>query len=170
MQALIDALLAYSRVGSGELAAAEVDTAQVARAALDGLAARIGETGAEVTVDDDLPTVRGDVVLLERVFQNLVSNAIKFSGNGPPRVRIGAEGGEDGGWVFHVRDHGEGIRPEYRERVFGMFQRLHGRDTPGTGIGLPITRRIVERHGGQIWIESSDGGADVRFTLPGGED
>jgi PAS domain S-box-containing protein len=165
MQALIDALLAYSRVGSGDLSAADVAAGEAAQSALDVLAARIEETGAQVHLGA-LPTVHGDAVLLERVFQNLVANALKFRGAERPEVQIGAEPGEDGTWVFHVRDNGEGIPPEHAERVFGMFQRLHGRETPGTGIGLSITRRIVERHGGRIWIEPSDQGTEVRFTLP----
>jgi light-regulated signal transduction histidine kinase (bacteriophytochrome) len=169
MQALIDALLAYSRVGSGDLVAADVGSGTFVRSALEGLAARIEETGARVTVADDLPAVHGDAVLLERVVQNLVSNAIKFAEDEAPEVEIGAEPAEDGAWAFHVRDSGAGIPPEHAERVFGMFQRLHGRETPGTGIGLPITRRIVERHGGRIWVEPVDHGTEIRFTLPGAE-
>jgi PAS domain S-box-containing protein len=166
MQALIDALLAYSRVGSDELVTEDVDSARVVESALQSLGARIEETGAEVAVGE-LPTVRGDAVLLERVFQNLVANALKFTDGRKPYVQIAADPGPDGNWTFRVRDDGAGIPPEQAERIFGMFQRLHGRETAGTGIGLPITRRIVERHHGQIWAEPVERGAEMRFTLPG---
>jgi signal transduction histidine kinase len=107
-------------------------------------------------------------VLLERVFQNLISNAIKFRAEGvPPRVRIAAERSEHGVWHFTVTDNGMGIPAEHAERVFGMFQRLQGRRMEGTGIGLSITKRIIERHGGRIWPEpGANGGTVFHFTLP----
>ena len=128
---------------------------------------RIQEAEGEVVIGD-LPTVSGDAVLLERVFQNLVSNAIKFRADGvAPRVTIGAERSDFGVWHFKVEDNGMGIPPEHAERVFGMFQRLQGRQMEGTGIGLSITRRIIERHGGRIWAEpGAGGGTTFNFTLP----
>ncbi|HEX5909719.1 MAG TPA: ATP-binding protein, partial [Thermoleophilaceae bacterium] len=158
MQALIDALLAYSRVGSGDLQVDAVDTGRVAAEAVRVQERRIEEAGGEVVIGD-LPTVPGDAVLLERVFQNLVSNAMKFRADGvAPRVTIGAERSDFGVWHFEVEDNGMGIPPEHAERIFGMFQRLQGRQMEGTGIGLSITRRILERHCGRIWAEACDGG------------
>ena len=121
-----------------------------------------------------LPTVHSDPGQLVQLFQNLVANALKFRRGEPPRVTIDCVRA-DGAWRFSVEDNGIGIEPEYRERVFAIFQRLHGRDThPGTGIGLAICHRIVERHGGRIWIESADGpGVRFVFTFPafdGGEE
>ena len=167
MQALIDALLAYSRVGSGDLRMEAVDTGRVAAEAVRVQARRIQEAEGEVVIGS-LPTVAGDAVLLERVFQNLVSNAIKFRADGvAPRVAVTAERSEFGIWHFRVEDNGMGVPPEHAERIFGMFQRLQGRQMEGTGIGLSITRRIIERHGGRIWAESGAGGGSVfSFTLP----
>lgn len=167
MQALIDALLAYSHVGSGQLQLAQVDMAVAAGAAVDALGASIEETGGRVVVDD-LPTVSGDPRLLERVFQNLISNSLKFTDGAAPHVAISAQPSPEG-WTFRVTDNGVGIPPEQAERVFGMFQRLRGRDHPGTGIGLSITRRIIEKHGGRIWAEPGEPtGTVFRFTLPSG--
>jgi light-regulated signal transduction histidine kinase (bacteriophytochrome) len=100
------------------------------------------------------------------LFQNLISNSLKYKSEHPPRIHIGSEDTEDE-WVITVRDNGIGIEPQYHTQVFGVFKRLHGRDIPGTGIGLAICRKIVETHGGRIWIES-DGkaGSAFRFTLP----
>src|SRR2546422_437135 len=115
---------------------------------------------------DGLPTVRGDPSQLTQLFQNLIGNAVKFRGPDRAEVQISAvrRGGE---WLFLVRDNGIGIAPEYRERIFVIFQRLHGRNEyPGTGIGLAICKRIVTRHGGRIWVESQPGrGPAVCFTL-----
>ena len=116
---------------------------------------------------DRLPTVIGDDLQLVQLFQNLIGNAIKFTENGPPRVHVTAE--ENGSeFAFSVKDNGIGIEPEYAERIFLIFQRLHSRaDYPGTGIGLAICTRIVERHGGRIWVESQLGeGSTFQFTLP----
>jgi PAS domain S-box-containing protein len=169
MQALIDALLAYSRAGADELNHERVDTTACVESALKVLAPRIEETGARVDVAP-LPDVSGDPVLLERVFQNLLSNALKFTAGRAPHVRVEAEPAQAGLCAFRVADNGVGIAPEHAERVFAMFQRLQGRDQPGTGIGLSITRRIVERHGGQIWAEeAAEGGEDgavIHFTVP----
>jgi len=112
--------------------------------------------------------VRGDERELSQLFQNLISNAIKFRGEEPPRVQVTAEPAEGGAaWSFSVADNGIGIQPHHAERIFKMFQRLHGReDYPGTGIGLAICKKIVEHHGGRIWVEpSADGGSVFRFTF-----
>jgi PAS domain S-box-containing protein len=168
MQALIDDLLAFSRVGRGDREPTDVDAGAVARRALDALSAPLAETGADVEIGE-LPTVRADERELGQLFQNLISNALKFHGDGTPRVRVTA-GAEDGGaeWRFAVADNGIGIEPRHAERIFKMFQRLHGRDAyPGTGIGLAICKKIVEQHGGRIWVEpSADGGSVFKFTLP----
>jgi PAS domain S-box-containing protein len=166
MQGLINDLLAYSRVGSrgGRFQRVQLDA--LLRRTLATLAPAIEEAGAAVT-SDPLPPVYGDTVQLGQLLQNLVGNAVKFRGREPPRVHVGAErqGRE---WVVSVRDNGIGIAPEYAQRIFVIFQRLHTRDRyPGTGIGLAICKKIVERHGGRIWVEPApEGGSIFRFTLP----
>jgi chemotaxis family two-component system sensor kinase Cph1 len=131
----------------------------------------IEETGAVVT-HDSLPTVTADDSLLGQLFQNLIGNAIKFRGNEPPFIHISASR-NGSGWTFSIRDNGIGIAPEDAERIFVIFQRLHRREEyPGTGIGLAVCKKIVEYHGGRIWVESELGkGATFYFTLPreGGE-
>ena len=166
MQALIRDLLAYSRVGTrGEVFGATASEA-VLRDVLDDLQAAIAETDAVVT-HDPLPVVPADGSQLRHLFQNLVGNAIKFRGDDPPRVHITAQA-DNGRWVFAVRDNGIGIESEYADRIFVIFQRLHSRRTyPGTGVGLAICKKIVERHGGRIWVESQVGrGTTVFFELP----
>ncbi|HKP74686.1 MAG TPA: ATP-binding protein [Longimicrobiaceae bacterium] len=170
MQSLIADLLAFSRVGSrgGAFEPTELDA--VFQRALANLEAAIEESGADVAADP-LPTVRGDAVQLGQLFQNLVGNAVKFRGDAPPKVRVSArrQGAE---WRISVRDNGIGIEPEYAERIFVIFQRLHGRgEYAGTGIGLAICKKIVERHGGRIWVESAAGeGATFHFTLPAADE
>jgi PAS domain S-box-containing protein len=166
MQSLIADLLAFSRVGSRGGAFEPVELDRVVERAQVNLEAAIEESGAEVTADP-LPTVQGDPVQLGQLFQNLVGNAVKFRGEAPPRVHVSARR-EGGGWRISVRDNGIGIEPEYAERIFVIFQRLHGRaEYPGTGIGLAICKKIVERHGGRIWVESTAGeGSTFHFTLP----
>ena len=166
MRALINDLLAYSRVGTGGKEFEPTDCEMVIDGALANLQAAVEESGARVT-RDPLPTVSADASQLGRVFQNLTSNAIKYRNESPPEVHIGAEK-RDGEWLFSVRDNGIGIDPEQAERVFVIFQRLHSRDEyPGTGIGLAITRKIVERHGGRIWVESELGmGSTFYLTIP----
>lgn len=167
MQRLIEDLLAYSRVGTRGVALVPTDGGVALDAALEHLRLAIVESGAEVT-HDRLPTVLADVGQLEHLFLNLISNALKFRGTEPPRVHVAASN-NGGRWVFSVRDNGIGIEAQYFERIFVIFQRLHGRaDYPGTGIGLAIAKKIVERHGGRIWVESGPGqGTTFFFSLPG---
>ena len=166
MQRLIHDLLAYSRVGTrgGELT--PTDTASVLRETLSNLEVAIGESEAEV-VYSDLPSVMGDPSQLRQLFQNIVGNALKFRSESRPRVEL--EASRDGDqWTFSIRDNGVGFDQRYAERVFGVFKRLHrNADIPGTGIGLAICQRIIERHGGRIWAESKLGeGSCFYFTLP----
>jgi signal transduction histidine kinase len=166
MQTLINDLLAYSRVGTKARPFAPTDCAAVVATAITDLRVAINETGASIT-HGPLPVVMADAAQLAHLFQNLLGNAIKFRGAERPRVRIEAEPvGAD--WCFAVRDNGIGIAPEYFERIFVLFQRLHGRrEYPGTGIGLALCKKIVERHGGRIWVESSrSAGSVFRFTIP----
>lgn len=166
MQRLIQDLLAYSRVNTGGRQFEPTSMETVLHSALDNVVNAVKESQAIIT-HDPLPTVTGDAKQLAQLFQNLLSNAIKFSGPQPPRIHISAKPA-DGQWLFFVRDHGIGIDPQYTDRIFVIFQRLHTRDEyPGTGIGLAICKKIVERHGGRIWVESEPGkGATFCFTLP----
>ena len=166
MQQLIDDLLTYSRIGRTGEGATDVDCNEVMRRVQLDLAAAIEETGAQV-VTGELPTVRGELPRLVQLFENLVGNAIKFRGREAPRVEVSAARG-DGEWEFSVADNGIGIEPQYADRVFTVFQRLHSRDEyPGTGIGLAICKKIVETHGGKIWL-SPQPGSGTRFcwTIP----
>ena len=167
MQAMINDLLVLSRVSTKARPFAPTDCAKVLATARIQLQVAIAESGATIT-EDPLPTVQGDAVQLLQLFQNLIANAIKFRGDAAPEVHVSAEATEEG-WCFSVRDNGIGIAPEYFERIFLLFQRLHGRkEYPGTGIGLALCKRIVERHGGRLWVESASGqGSTFRFTLPG---
>lgn len=167
MQVLINDLLAYSRVGTQSFSIALVKVEEVVRLAMKDLQASIEETGAEITWDT-LPEVPADAVKLGMIFQNLLSNAIRFrKTDQPPRIRIDATP-ENGGWRFAIADNGIGFDPAYREKIFVIFQRLHGVDKyTGTGIGLAICKRIVEGHGGRIWAESELGrGSTFHFFLP----
>jgi len=165
MQRLIEDLLSYSRVSSRGKEPVAGDAHSALSEAIANLSTAISESGA-VVANDDLPEVRADRTQLAQVFQNLISNAIKFRGEEPPRVHVSAErkGWE---WVFAVKDNGMGIEPEYHQRIFTIFQRLHGREEyPGTGIGLALCKRIVERHGGSMWVESEPGkGSTFYFSL-----
>jgi hypothetical protein len=173
MQALINDLLTYSRVGTRGKPFEPTDCSTCLNHALTNLKIAIEESGAVVT-HDPLPTVMADAAQLVQLFQNLIGNAIKFHGDRRPEVHVGVkrrEGeshGEAAHWLFSVRDNGIGIEPQYFERIFLIFQRLHGRgEYPGTGIGLAVCRKIVERHGGRIWVESEPGkGSTFYFTLP----
>ncbi len=171
MQQLINDLLAFSRVGHG--AGGEqrplVDCDEILRQALTSLESAIEEVGAEVVVDSPLPQVHAEPALLAAVFQNLVGNALKFRGESAPRVEIGARRNGDDTWVFSCADDGIGIEPDYAERIFMIFQRLHSKeDYAGTGIGLALCRKIVEYHGGRIWLDTDATGhrTTFRFTLP----
>ncbi len=166
MQELIQGLLAYSRVQlrGGDFEPLDVNEAvEWARANLE---TAIVESGATVRCED-LPVLKGDPTQLGQLFQNLIANAIKFRDDRPPRVDIEAAR-ENGHWKFAVRDNGIGIEEEYQERIFEIFQRLHSREQyEGSGIGLAVCRRIVERHGGRIWLESETGeGTTFLFTIP----
>jgi signal transduction histidine kinase len=165
MRSLIEGLLAYSRAGR-EAESEPVDLNPVAGDVLRSLAAAIVEAQAEVDLGE-LPAVVGNRLQLEQLLQNLVANALKFRGDRPARVRVCAAAAAAGMVQLSVEDAGIGIAPQHRERVFKMFQRLHDRgDYEGTGIGLAICRKIVERHGGRIWVEDREGGGTAfRFTL-----
>jgi signal transduction histidine kinase len=169
MRALIDDLLAYSRAGRRELDFGPVDLNQLLAEVRGDLSVAVGEAEAEV-VSDGLPTVTGDASQLRIVLQNLVANAVKFRApDRRPRIEVAAER-EDGTWRIEVRDNGIGIAPRHADRVFRMFQRLHTREEyEGTGIGLALCQRVVERHGGRIWAVAGAGpGTTIAFTLPDG--
>jgi PAS domain S-box-containing protein len=166
MKTLINDLLAFSRLSTHGETFAPTNCETVLERVLADLRLSIVENGARVT-HDPLPTLQADPSQMERVFQNLIGNAIKFHGDQPPAIHIGAQR-QPGEWLFSVRDNGIGIDPKYFERIFLIFQRLHTRDKyPGTGIGLAISQRIIQRHGGRIWVESRPGqGSIFYFTLP----
>ena len=166
MNGLINDLLAYSRVETKGREFEVVDLNQAFSAALDNLQVAVRDNEAEV-ISDDLPHAAADPIQMTQLFQNLIGNAIKFRGDDKPRVRLKARR-EEGRHLISVSDRGIGFDPEQAERIFSIFQRLHTRDQyPGTGIGLSICKRIVERHGGTIWAESEPGkGAVFHFTLP----
>jgi signal transduction histidine kinase len=168
LQALTDALLEYSRVHNEPLRRAPVDLAKLAAQVLELLAAPIGERDARVDVGP-LPSIEGEEAQLQRVLQNLLTNAVKFTEPGrTPEVEVTARH-DPGVWRISVADRGIGIDPARADQVFQMFKRLHSRhDYPGSGIGLSLCRRIVERHGGRIWFEPREGGGTVfHFTIPG---
>ncbi len=164
MQGLINDLLAYSRVGTQRKEIEPTDCEAVLDRVLVNLRAAVGESDAEVT-HDPLPTVLSDSTQLGQVFQNLLSNAIKYRSDKPPKVHVGADK-KEGEWLLSVRDNGIGIDRKYFDRIFTIFQRLHTKEEyPGTGIGLAICKKIVERHGGRIWVESQPGeGSTFYFT------
>lgn len=187
MKALLDDLLTYSRVGTRGMSLESTDCLAVLEDVLANLQVAIKESGAVIT-HDVLPTIMADASQFVQLFQNLVSNAIKFRSKEPPRLHISAKSIAEGGrrkaglkseirnlkseikdgWLFSVRDNGIGIEPEYAERIFQIFQRLHTRtEYSGTGVGLAICKKIVERHGGHIWVESEPGrGSTFYFTMP----
>jgi two-component system, sensor histidine kinase and response regulator len=167
MQALIQDLLAFSRAGRPDMAMEPADCNLLVQEALKNLEVAVRESGATVNFEC-LPIITGNRAQLRQVFQNLIGNAIKFRGSRPPRVEIRSEQ-EDADWLFSVSDNGIGIGPEHTNSIFVVFQRLHTRgEYPGNGIGLSICKKIIERHGGRIWVESHEGhGATFKFTLPG---
>jgi PAS domain S-box-containing protein len=167
MQTLINDLLAYSRVDRRGNPFNRTDFGKALDIALTNLQVAIQESNANIT-NDELPTLMADATQVSQVFQNLIGNAIKFREKGQPlRIHIGTREMENA-WRFEVRDNGIGIEPQFYERIFGVFQRLHTRlDYPGTGIGLSLCKKIVERHGGHIWVESEVGrGSSFYFTIP----
>ena len=166
MKQLIEDLLAYSRVGTKGKEFKPVDAEKPLRRALANLKAAIDESGAQITCDP-LPTLPADEAQLTQLFQNLVGNALKFRSAETPRIHVGVSE-KDKFCQFTVRDNGIGIEPQYFERIFMVFQRLHSKgEYPGTGIGLAICKKVVERHGGRIWAESGPGpGSTFWFTWP----
>jgi signal transduction histidine kinase len=159
---LIDGVLDYAR--AGEIQRDQVNLRRLMDEVSTDLGPRLQESGAVLEVRE-LPEVRGDAGLLWRVLQNLVANAVKFRGQAPPRIEVGGHAGAHD-WVVTVRDHGIGVAPEDSDRIFGMFARAD-RERTGNGIGLAVCRRVVEAHGGRIWVEPADGGGSAfRFTLP----
>jgi PAS domain S-box-containing protein len=168
MQTLISDLLALSRIGTRGNPFAPIDSGEVLQVVKENLGAAIAESGAEITQDSSLPTLVADRTQLTQLFQNLFSNAIKFRRPGTaPRIHVSAAR-PAGAWHWSVRDNGIGIDAQFFERIFIVFQRLHNRDEyPGTGIGLAICKKIVERHGGRLWVESEPGkGSTFHFTIP----
>jgi light-regulated signal transduction histidine kinase (bacteriophytochrome) len=170
MDELIADLLDYARAGRGDTPREPVDLGVVVADVLANLEVAIGESNGVVNVDP-LPTVTGDPRGLRQLFQNLIANAIKFGGDEPPRVSIWAAD-VPGGWRVTIRDNGIGIEPADAERIFGMFTRLHSAERyPGTGVGLAVCQRIVEVHGGRIWVEHAPGrGSQFMFTLAAGDE
>ncbi len=166
MSELIQDLLSYSRVSAVEPQRELVDFNEVIKDVQIHLRTAIAESGASV-ISSDLPKMTADGSQVRQLFQNLVSNAIKYRGESPPVIKVSAKH-VDGDWLFSVADNGLGIDPENRQRIFEMFSRIHDRSVPGTGIGLAICQRVVERLGGRIWVESTPGeGSTFYFTIPG---
>ena len=166
MRDLLANLLTYTEAGADSWEPNEfIDLNAIFEKVKQKLKLAIEESGANVT-SCDLPTVHGHDARFVQLFQNLIGNAIKYRGKAPPRIHVSAEH-RDAEWRFAVADNGIGIEPEYHLKIFGVFQRLHGSAIPGTGIGLAICQRVVERYGGRIWVESKLGqGTTFYFTLP----
>lgn len=165
MRGLIGDLLSYSRVGRAELVVEEVDLGELLAAPGEAVAARLAETGGELVVGE-LPVVRGDRTQLAQVFDNPVGNALKFRSEEAPSVRVSAER-EGAGWRLAVQDNGIGIPPEQAEKAFALFGRLRANDAEGTGIGLAICQKVLERHGGAISVAPGPGGGStLTLTLP----
>jgi signal transduction histidine kinase len=165
MQALVNDLLEFSRIGKRDKAFVAVDSNTCLKRALKNLRIALQESSGVVT-NDPLPTIDCEESQVTQIFQNLIGNAIKFRGDRQPRVHVSARL-KGGHWTFSVKDNGIGIEPQYADRIFVIFQRLHDREEyPGTGIGLAICKRIAERHGGRIWVESTPGqGSTFFFTI-----
>jgi signal transduction histidine kinase len=165
MQAMIGALRDYARVGGANLLMREVDTSMLVADVLERLQPLVDERGAAVSMEK-LPPVRADPSQLGQVFQNLLDNALKHAGHERPEIRVSAIA-DGGGTTFTIADNGPGVPPERRERMFEMFTRGGtDDDAESMGVGLAICRKLVQRHGGRIWIEDGEPGAVVRFTLP----
>jgi signal transduction histidine kinase len=166
MQALVQDLLAFSRVGRMGTDLQEIETLGVVEIALKNLQSAIQESAAKIS-RGDLPVIFADRTQMIQLFQNLIGNALKFRGSDSPQIQITAER-EEGKWCFSVQDNGIGIAAKHLDEVFGIFRRLHTRaEYPGNGIGLAICKKIVEQHGGTIWVDSQPKkGSDFRFTIP----
>ena len=166
MNLLIHDLLAYARIATQEVPSERIDMGEALASALISLRTAIAESEAVIT-HDPLPEVRANQLQMSQVLQNLLSNAIKYrNSNRTPEIHISVSK-MPGEWIFSVQDNGQGFDPAYANRIFGVFHRLHGRDVPGTGIGLSLCKRIVERHGGRIWAKSTPGqGSTFSFSLP----
>jgi len=165
MQSLIQDLLKYSQISDSDSESKDVELGKVLDQALANHKPAITENGAVVT-HDALPVVKGDETHFVQLFQNLLGNALKYRSEAPPRIHVGAaRKGQE--WLTSVRDNGIGISPEYAAKIFEPFKRLHGSEVPGSGVGLAICKKIVERYGGRIWVESEPGkGSTFYFTLP----
>jgi light-regulated signal transduction histidine kinase (bacteriophytochrome) len=170
MQRLILDLLTFSRVGTNGQQLLETSSEEALQQALSNLRGAIEESGALVT-HDPMPAVLADETQLTQLFQNLIGNGIKYQNSGVPRIHVSAARNGGKKWTFSVKDNGLGIAPQYFERIFEMFQRLHKREEfAGTGIGLAICKKIVDRHGGTISVESQPGqGSTFSFALPESE-
>ncbi len=166
MQKLIKDLLTYSRLGRNELILEPTDLGKILEQVLSDLSVAIEENNAAIAADS-LPTIQANPQQMTQLFQNLISNALKFRSDAPPRIRIEAQL-QQSEWLISIQDNGIGIKPQHAERIFEIFQRLHAREKyPGTGIGLAVCRKIVERHGGRIWVESEPAhGSTFYFTVP----
>lgn len=166
MKALVEDLLEFSSTGREDLKYEPTDCSLLVDKTIASLKPLLEETRAEIT-HSGLPSINSSEILIGQVFQNLINNAVKFRGEKAPRVHISAEEKKTE-WEFSVKDNGIGIEKEYAERIFLIFQRLHGPEQyPGTGIGLAICKRIIERYGGRIWVESKPGeGSTFLFTIP----
>ncbi len=166
MRALLADLLAYTQVGGdGQEVTGAVDLNHVFQTALKNLQTAIDESGAVIECDT-LPEIAGYEPHFVQLFQNLISNSVKYRSECAPRIQVSAKR-QEGRWCIAIQDNGIGIAPEYRQRIFGVFKRLHGNSIPGTGIGLAICKRVVDRYGGQIWVESEvNRGATFYFTVP----
>jgi light-regulated signal transduction histidine kinase (bacteriophytochrome) len=169
METLINDLLSYSRVESRSRPFVAVALGDVFHGSVSLLESSIRDAGGQVTCEE-LPVVLGDSSQLEQLMQNLIGNGLKYHGTEPPHVHVSAEPGvRKNEWIVSVRDNGIGIDAKYFGRIFEIFKRLHDqKEYPGTGIGLAVCRRVVERHGGTIWVESEPGhGSNFRFSIPG---
>jgi light-regulated signal transduction histidine kinase (bacteriophytochrome) len=166
MRDLLEDLLAYTAIGGEkDQPKGRVDTAAVLKTVLSNLYPAIEEAGAVIEIGE-LPTLQGQEVHFIQLFQNLVGNALKYRSKETPRIEVGAQR-VGAMWRFHIKDNGIGIAPEFRERIFGVFKRLHGKDIPGTGIGLAICNRVVDRYGGRIWVEQNgERGSVFLFEIP----
>lgn len=165
MEMLLKDLLTYSQTAADVGPAQPIDCEPVMKKVLLNLQASIEQSGASISWQS-LPTVQAHEVRLVQLLQNIIGNAIKYRSDRPPLVTIAAQRRE-ADWLFTIEDNGIGMEPEYAPQIFGIFKRLHGQSYPGTGIGLAICQRIVERYGGRIWVESKPGqGSQFYFTLP----